>query len=119
MTFVRVDADQPIVLSILDGSTIKALLDDEDEFAMLAENLFEELDTDESGKLSRSELGPAVMQLGLEQGVPPPAGELLFHAFFVVGSAKVYFLSSRDVQAMRYRRHFSVIGKLVRFLLLQ
>ncbi|CAM6085202.1 unnamed protein product [Calypogeia fissa] len=65
--------DQPIVVSVLDGSTIKALLDDEDEFAMLAENLFEELDTDESGKLSRSELGPAVMQLGLEQGVPPPA----------------------------------------------
>lgn len=67
--------DQPIVLSVLDGSTIKALLDDEDEFAMLAESLFEELDTDESGKLNRSELGPAVMQLGLEQGVPPPAAQ--------------------------------------------
>ncbi|BBN19673.1 hypothetical protein MPTK1_8g12640 [Marchantia polymorpha subsp. ruderalis] len=67
--------DEPIVVSVLDGSTIRALLDDEDEFAMVAENLFTDLDVDESGKLNRSELRPAVLQLGLEQGVPPPSAK--------------------------------------------
>ncbi|KAL2609130.1 hypothetical protein R1flu_027703 [Riccia fluitans] len=67
--------DEPIVVSVLDGSTIKTLLDDEDEFAMLAENLFTALDSDDSGKLNRSELRPAVLQLGLEQGVPPPSAK--------------------------------------------
>jgi hypothetical protein len=52
------------------------LLEDEDEFAMLAETLFTELDTDDSGKLSRNELRPAILQLGIEQGVPPAAGVL-------------------------------------------
>jgi hypothetical protein len=52
------------------------LVEDEDEFAMLAETLFTELDTDDSGKLSRNELRPAILQLGIEQGVPPAAGVL-------------------------------------------
>lgn len=63
--------DDPLVVSVLDGAAIKTLLEDEDEFAMVAENLFEELDTDESGKLSSKELRPALLQLGVEQGVPP------------------------------------------------
>ncbi|XP_024358334.1 uncharacterized protein [Physcomitrium patens] len=65
--------DEPVVVSVLDGSAIKALLEDEDDFAMVAEDLFEKLDTDESGKLSSKELRPAIMQLGVEQGVPPAA----------------------------------------------
>ncbi|KAG0574347.1 hypothetical protein KC19_VG255700 [Ceratodon purpureus] len=65
--------DEPVVVSVLDGATIKTLLEDEDDFAMLAESLFEELDTDESGKLSSKELRPAILQLGVEQGVPPAA----------------------------------------------
>lgn len=68
--------DEPVVVSVLDGSAIKALLEDEDDFAMVAEDLFEKLDTDESGKLSSKELRPAIMQLGVEQGVPPAAGVL-------------------------------------------
>lgn len=69
-----VHTDDPLVVSVLDGAAIKTLLEDEDEFAMVAENLFEELDTDESGKLSSKELRPALLQLGVEQGVPPSAG---------------------------------------------
>ena len=77
-------ADEPVVVSVLDGATIKTLLEDEDDFAMLAESLFEELDTDESGKLSSKELRPAILQLGVEQGVPPAAGVLaLFDLNFV------------------------------------
>jgi Ca2+-binding EF-hand superfamily protein len=65
--------DEPLLVSVLDGTAIKMLLEDEDEFAMLAETLFTELDTDDSGKLSRNELRPAILQLGIEQGVPPAA----------------------------------------------
>lgn len=74
-----VRAEEPVVVAVLDGSVIKALLEDEDEFAMLAENLFTELDTDESGKLSKKELKPAILQLGVEQGVPPVTG-VIFHS---------------------------------------
>lgn len=65
--------DEPLLVSVLDGTAIKMLIEDEDEFAMLAETLFTELDTDDSGKLSRNELRPAILQLGIEQGVPPAA----------------------------------------------
>lgn len=67
------------MVAVLDGSVITTLLEDEDEFAMLAENLFTELDTDESGKLSKKELRPAIVQLGVEQGVPPVTG-VIFHS---------------------------------------
>ena len=65
-----------MVVSVLDGAAIKTLLEDEDDFAMLAERSFEELDTDESGKLSSNELRPAILQLSVEQRVPPTAGVL-------------------------------------------
>eukprot|EP00249_Psilotum_nudum_P004337 c17856_g2_i1 orf=85-1095(+) len=65
--------EEPLVVSVLDGSTIKTLLEDEDDFAMLAENLFTELDVDDSGKLSRKELRFALMQMGVEMGVPNPS----------------------------------------------
>lgn len=63
--------DDPLVVSILDGSVIRLFLEDEDDFAMLAENLFTDLDTDDSGKLSRNELRSALVQMGVEMGVPP------------------------------------------------
>ncbi|GLJ36366.1 hypothetical protein SUGI_0730020 [Cryptomeria japonica] len=63
--------DDPLVVSILDGSVIRLFLEDEDDFAMLAENLFTDLDTDDSGKLSRNELRAALVQMGVEMGVPP------------------------------------------------
>eukprot|EP00246_Nothoceros_aenigmaticus_P001141 TRINITY_DN11505_c0_g1_i1.p1 TRINITY_DN11505_c0_g1~~TRINITY_DN11505_c0_g1_i1.p1 ORF type:complete len:340 (-),score=91.07 TRINITY_DN11505_c0_g1_i1:562-1581(-) len=63
----------PVVISVLDGSVIRGLLEDEDEFAMLSENLFTEFDKDDNGKLSRSELRPAILQLGVEMGVPTPS----------------------------------------------
>eukprot|EP01018_Ginkgo_biloba_P022465 Gb_12242 [translate_table: standard] len=65
--------DDPLVVSILDGSVIRLFLEDEDDFAMLAENLFTDLDTNDSGKLSRNELRSALVQMGVEMGVPPLA----------------------------------------------
>ncbi|QCD77642.1 uncharacterized protein LOC114188852 [Vigna unguiculata] len=63
--------DNPIVVSILDGSTLRLLLKDEDDFAMLAESLFTELDDEDEGKISKSEIRNALVQMGAEMGVPP------------------------------------------------
>ncbi|KAK7285126.1 hypothetical protein RJT34_19886 [Clitoria ternatea] len=63
--------DNPIVVSILDGSTLRLLLEDEDDFAMLAENLFTDLDVEDKGKISKSEIRNALVQMGAEMGVPP------------------------------------------------
>ncbi|XP_010550926.1 PREDICTED: uncharacterized protein LOC104821676 [Tarenaya hassleriana] len=63
--------DDPIVASILDGSTLRLFLEDEDDFAMLAENLFTDLDVDDNGKLKKSEIRNALAHMGVEMGVPP------------------------------------------------
>eukprot|EP00850_Spirogloea_muscicola_P007308 SM000036S13352 [mRNA] locus=s36:780591:782791:- [translate_table: standard] len=63
--------EDPVMLAVLDGSQLNSLLDDEDEFAMLAESVFAELDADNSGKISKSELKNAFTKLGLSAGVPP------------------------------------------------
>ncbi|CAJ1961070.1 unnamed protein product [Sphenostylis stenocarpa] len=63
--------DNPLVVSILDGSTLRLLLEDEDDFAMLAENLFTDLDAEDNGKISKSEIRSALVQMGVEMGVPP------------------------------------------------
>lgn len=63
--------DEPIVVSVLDGSALKLFLDDEDDFAMLAENLFTDLDTKDTGKLSRSQIKNALAHMGADMGVPP------------------------------------------------
>lgn len=68
-------SEKPIVATVLDGSPIREVLADEDDFAVLAESLFTKLDADENGKLSRSELEPALLQLGVELGVPTAQGE--------------------------------------------
>lgn len=62
-----------LVVSILDGAAIKSLLEDEDDFAMLAENLFTELDVEDTGKVSPDTLRMALLQMGLEMGVPVPS----------------------------------------------
>ncbi|XP_024520746.1 uncharacterized protein LOC9635487 [Selaginella moellendorffii] len=67
--------EKPIVVSVLDGSAFKGLLEDEDEFAMVAENVFDELDADNSGKLNRSELRSAVLQLVAAVGCPNPSAK--------------------------------------------
>ncbi|KAK3418384.1 hypothetical protein EUGRSUZ_H04340 [Eucalyptus grandis] len=65
--------DDPIVVSILDGSTIQIYLEDEDDFAMLAENLFTELDAQDTGKIKKSEIRRALDHMGVDMGVPPPS----------------------------------------------
>lgn len=67
--------EEPLVVSVLDGAAIKSLLEDEDDFAMLAENLFTELDVDDKGKLSPQKLRTALLQMGLEMGVPVPSAK--------------------------------------------
>ncbi|KAK4282884.1 hypothetical protein QN277_014209 [Acacia crassicarpa] len=61
----------PLVVSILDGNTLRLFLEDEDDFAMLAENVFTDLDVEDKGKISRSEIRNALVQMGAEMGVPP------------------------------------------------
>lgn len=63
--------DTPIVVSILDGTMLKMFLEDEDDFAMLAENLFTDLDEEDKGKLCKSEIRKALVHMGVEMGVPP------------------------------------------------
>ncbi|KAB5556360.1 hypothetical protein DKX38_007269 [Salix brachista] len=63
--------DNPLAVSILDGNTLRMFLEDEDDFAMIAENLFTDLDTEDKGKISKSEIRNAVVHMGVEMGVPP------------------------------------------------
>ncbi|KAI4350058.1 hypothetical protein L6164_010583 [Bauhinia variegata] len=63
--------DDPLVVTVLDGSTLRLFLEDEDDFAMLAENLFTDLDFEDKGKISKSEIRNALVQMGIEMGVPP------------------------------------------------
>ncbi|KAJ6413814.1 hypothetical protein OIU84_006589 [Salix udensis] len=73
---VNIDLDNPLVVSILDGNTLRMFLEDEDDFAMIAENLFTDLDTEDKGKISKSEIRNAVVHMGVEMGVPPLEGFL-------------------------------------------
>lgn len=66
--------DTPVVVSILDGSTLKLILEDEDDFAMLAENLFTDLDEEDKGKLPKSQIRKALSLMGVDMGVPPLSG---------------------------------------------
>eukprot|EP00262_Sarcandra_glabra_P003363 TRINITY_DN14040_c0_g1_i1.p1 TRINITY_DN14040_c0_g1~~TRINITY_DN14040_c0_g1_i1.p1 ORF type:complete len:351 (-),score=83.77 TRINITY_DN14040_c0_g1_i1:197-1186(-) len=63
--------DDPLVVSILDGSALRLFMEDEDDFAMLAENLFTDLDAKDTGKLSKNEIRNALVHMGVEMGVPP------------------------------------------------
>ncbi|KAG6599303.1 hypothetical protein SDJN03_09081, partial [Cucurbita argyrosperma subsp. sororia] len=63
--------DDPVVVSILDGNNLRVFLDDEDDFAMLAESLFTDLDTEDKGKIKKSEIKNALIHMGVETGVPP------------------------------------------------
>ncbi|KAG6750640.1 hypothetical protein POTOM_045148 [Populus tomentosa] len=63
--------DNPLVASNLDGSALRMFLEDEDDFAMIAENLFTDLDTKDKGMISKREIRNAVVNMGVEMGVPP------------------------------------------------
>ncbi|EOA21064.1 hypothetical protein CARUB_v10001403mg [Capsella rubella] len=63
--------DAPVVVSVLDGSMLKMFLEDEDDFAMLAENLFTDLDEEDKGKLCKREIRNALVHMGVDMGVPP------------------------------------------------
>ncbi|MCO5583066.1 hypothetical protein L7F22_036973 [Adiantum nelumboides] len=65
--------EKPLIITSLDGMAIKVLLEDEDDFAMLAENLFTELDVEDTGKISPLTLRKALLQMGLNMGVPVPS----------------------------------------------
>ncbi|KAL0906955.1 hypothetical protein M5K25_025490 [Dendrobium thyrsiflorum] len=71
--------DDPLVVSILDGSVLRVFLDDEDDFAMVAENVFTDMDTNDTGKLSKSKMQNVLAHMGVEMGVPPfsASGDLL------------------------------------------
>ncbi|GBG72044.1 hypothetical protein CBR_g10979 [Chara braunii] len=68
-------ADDPIVMALLTGDLINSILSDEDEFEVLATSIFSELDENDNGSISKSEIRSAVAQLGLEMGIPIPEGQ--------------------------------------------
>lgn len=45
-------------------------------FAMLAENLFTDLDTEDKGKISKSEIRNALIHMGVEMSIPPISGTI-------------------------------------------
>lgn len=59
---------------MLDGSSLRLFLEDEDDFAMLAENLFTDLDVADKGKIKKSEIRKALVHMGVDLGVPPFSG---------------------------------------------
>ncbi|KAA8537018.1 hypothetical protein F0562_029496 [Nyssa sinensis] len=63
--------DDPLVVAILDGKTLRLFMEDEDDFAMLAENLFIDLDIEDKGKISKNEIRNALVHMGVEMGIPP------------------------------------------------
>ncbi|XP_065854051.1 uncharacterized protein [Euphorbia lathyris] len=63
--------ENPLVVSVLNGNTLRLFLEDEDDFAMLAENLFTDLDVKDKGKISKSEVRNALLHMGVEMGIPP------------------------------------------------
>ncbi|KAL1802712.1 hypothetical protein ACET3Z_031359 [Daucus carota] len=65
--------DDPLVVAVLDGKPIKMFLEDEDDFAMLAEDLFTDLDTEDTGKISKKKIRNALACMGVEMGIPPPS----------------------------------------------
>lgn len=55
-------------------------MEDEDDFAMLAEDLFTDLDTEDTGKISKKEIRNALARMGVEMGIPP-SGQFSFSIF--------------------------------------
>lgn len=74
--FLYARSDDPIVIAILDGKTLQVFLEDEDDFAMLAENLFTDLDTEDRGKIKRNQIWDSLSHMGVEMGIPPLSGLL-------------------------------------------
>ncbi|KAF3454327.1 hypothetical protein FNV43_RR04774 [Rhamnella rubrinervis] len=62
-------ASQTIKLYI--AAIADQLKDDEDDFAMLAEDLFTDLDSEDKGKICKSEIQNALVHMGIQMGVPP------------------------------------------------
>ena len=58
----------------MDGNTLRLFLADEDDFAMLAENLFTDLDIEDTGKISKSKIRNALLHMGVDMGIPPFSG---------------------------------------------
>lgn len=51
---------------------------------MLAENLFTDLDVEDKGKISKSEIRNALVQMGVDMGVPPFSGSLYFFSLKIL-----------------------------------
>jgi hypothetical protein len=57
-------------VQVLDGSDIRELVENKEEFARFVENKFRHLDRDGDGRLSVRELQPAVADIGAAIGLP-------------------------------------------------
>lgn len=71
-------SDDPLVIATLNGNILRLFLEDEDDFAMISENLFTDLDAEDKGKISKGEIRNALVHMGVEMGVPPFSGLLKY-----------------------------------------
>ncbi|KAL2649334.1 hypothetical protein R1flu_017462 [Riccia fluitans] len=55
----------------MDGSRIKALVEDEEQFSVYVDKRFDALDADHNGTVTPAQLKPAVQSLGAALGLPP------------------------------------------------
>ncbi|KAK3153511.1 hypothetical protein QOZ80_2BG0175560 [Eleusine coracana subsp. coracana] len=58
------------VVQVVDGSEIRALVEDKEAFARFVDDRFRKLDVDRDGRLSVKELQPAVADIGTAIGLP-------------------------------------------------
>ena len=68
-------------------------LEDEDDYAMLAENLFTDLDIEDKGKICKREIRNALVHMGVEMGIPPFSGFSLHlpYLLYVVLKYRIVF----------------------------
>ena len=65
-------AERPLEVHVYDGSVLQELSSNPEQMDALIADIFQEFDADGSGQLTRNELKPALISLGL---IPPRGGE--------------------------------------------
>ena len=84
-------------------------MDDEDDFAMIAEDLFTDLDAEDKGKISKNEIRNALVHMGVEMGVPPFSGSLFKWLLVIIFSGKLICDFLVDFGSSEYSSDISVL----------
>jgi len=87
---------------VLDGAAIDALLADDAARERLCAELFAEYDANKDGSLSKAEIKPAVLGLGIDMGLPPPGTEAEADALVAEAFREIDADSSGDVSLAEF-----------------